>query len=203
MSTNLRNFTIWAISVLLGLAAFVVLLNSNWGQRSVSQDISFSQFLDEVDHGTVRNVSIQGQEIRGTYVDGRAFSTYAPNDPTLVQRLYSKRITITARPVQDNVPWFVSVLVSWLPFVALIGVWIFLSRRMRGAGPQAPGFFKRRTKSDTLNAKHWRCRADEARATAEQLTDPESKRRLLDIADGYEYVALKTEERSSDSEKSK
>ena len=69
-----------------------------------------------------------------------------PNDPTLVQRLYGKGVTITARPLQDNVPWFVSLLVSWLPFIALIGVWIFLSRQMQGAGGKALGFGKSRAK---------------------------------------------------------
>ena len=65
--------------------------------------------------GKVRDVLIQGPDIHGTFTDGRSFQTYAPNDPTLVQRLYSKGVAITARPQGDNVPWFVSLLVSWLP----------------------------------------------------------------------------------------
>ena len=132
MNANLRNFALWVIIVLLLLALFTVFQNP--GQRSVTQDISFSQLLNDVDQGKVRDVVIQGPEIHGTYTDGRGFNTYAPNDPTLVQRLYGKGVTITARPLQDNVPWFVGLLVSWLPFIALIGVWIFLSRQMQGAG---------------------------------------------------------------------
>ena len=81
---------------------------------------------------------IQGPEIHGTYTDGRSFQTYAPNDPTLVQRLYGKGVAITARPQGDSVPWFVSLLVSWLPFIALIGVWIFLSRQMQGGAAARP-----------------------------------------------------------------
>src|SRR6266481_3616996 len=144
MNANLRNFALWVIIVLLLLALFTVFQNP--GQRSVSQDISFSQLLNDVDQGKVRDVVIQGPEIHGTYTDGRGFNTYAPNDPTLVQRLYGKQVTITARPLQDNVPWFVSLLVSWLPFIALIGVWIFLSRQMQGAGGKALGFGKSRAK---------------------------------------------------------
>jgi cell division protease FtsH len=144
MNANLRNFALWVIIVLLLLALFTVFQNP--GQRSVSQDISFSQLLNDVDQGKVRDVVIQGPEIHGTYTDGRGFNTYAPNDPTLVQRLYNKQVTITARPLQDNVPWFVSLLISWLPFIALIGVWIFLSRQMQGAGGKALGFGKSRAK---------------------------------------------------------
>ena len=62
------------------------------------------------------------------------------------ERLYNKGVSITARPQSENVPWFVSLLISWLPFVALIGVWIFLSRQMQGAGGKALGFGKTRAK---------------------------------------------------------
>ena len=85
----------------------------------------------------MRDVVIQGPEIHGTFANGTTFQTYAPSDPGLVQKLYSKGVSITARPQQDNVPWFVSLLVSWLPFIALIGVWIFLSRQMQGGAGKA------------------------------------------------------------------
>ena len=55
-------------------------------------------------------------------------------------------MTISAKPPGDNVPWFVSLLVSWLPFIALIGVWIFLSRQMQGGAGKAMGFGKSRAK---------------------------------------------------------
>jgi cell division protease FtsH len=130
MNENLRNFALWVIIVLLALALFTLFQNP--GQRTTSQDISFSQLLNEVDQDRVRDVLIQGSEIHGTLSNGRSFQTYAPpgSDPTLIQRLYSKGVSITFRPQQNDVPWFVSLLVSWLPFIALIGVWIFLSRQM-------------------------------------------------------------------------
>src|SRR5215467_10068763 len=105
MTANFRLFVFWVIIVLLLLALFTLFQNP--GQRSVSQAISLSQFLNDVDQGKIRDVVIQGQEIRGTYVDGHRFDTYVPNDPTLLQRLYGKNITITVGPSQDNVPWFV------------------------------------------------------------------------------------------------
>ena len=117
MNANLRNFALWVIIVLLLLALFTLFQNP--GQHTNSQDISFSQLLNEVDQGRVRDVVIQGPEIHGTFADGRSFQTYAPSDPTLVQKLYAKGVSITARPPSDNVPWFVSLLVSWLPFIAL------------------------------------------------------------------------------------
>lgn len=144
MNANLRNFALWVIIVLLLLALFTLFQNPS--QRTSAQDISFSQLLSEVDQGRVRDVVIQGPEIRGTFANGTSFQTYAPNDPGLVQKLYNKGVSITARPLTDNVPWFVSLLVSWLPFIALIGVWIFLSRQMQGGAGKAMGFGKSRAK---------------------------------------------------------
>ncbi|HEX7925372.1 MAG TPA: ATP-dependent zinc metalloprotease FtsH, partial [Bradyrhizobium sp.] len=144
MNANLRNFALWVIIVLLLLALFTLFQNP--GQRSSSSDISFSQLLTEVDQGHVRDVVIQGPEIHGTFNNGTSFQTYAPSDPSLVKRLYDAKVQITAKAPGDNVPWFVSLLVSWLPFIALIGVWIFLSRQMQGGAGKAMGFGKSRAK---------------------------------------------------------
>src|SRR5512138_1158980 len=144
MNANLRNFALWVIIVLLLLALFTLFQNP--GQRASSQDIAFSQLLSEVDQNRVRDVVIQGPDIHGTFTNGSSFQTYAPSDPTLVKRLYDAKVQITAKPPGDNVPWFVSLLVSWLPFIALIGVWIFLSRQMQGGAGKAMGFGKSRAK---------------------------------------------------------
>jgi cell division protease FtsH len=74
--------------------------NTSPGQ--VSQDISYSQLLDDIDQGKVRDVMIRGPKIHGTYANGRGFHTYAPNDLTLVQRLYNKHVTVTALPLQER-----------------------------------------------------------------------------------------------------
>ncbi len=167
MNANLRNFALWVIIVLLLLALFTLFQNPS--QRTSAQDISFSQLLSEVDQGHVRDVLIQGPEIHGTFANGTAFQTYAPNDPGLVSKLYNKGVTITARPLTDNVPWFVSLLVSWLPFIALIGVWIFLSRQMQGGAGKAMGFGKSRAK--LLTESHGRVTFDDVAGVDEAKSD--------------------------------
>jgi cell division protease FtsH len=167
MNANLRNFALWVIIVLLLLALFTLFQNP--GQRASSQDISFSQLLTEVDQNHVRDVVIQGPEIHGTFTNGSSFQTYAPNDPTLVSRLYNGKVSITAKPPGDNVPWFVSLLVSWLPFIALIGVWIFLSRQMQGGAGKAMGFGKSRAKM--LTEAHGRVTFDDVAGVDEAKQD--------------------------------
>ena len=103
MNANLRNFALWVIIVLLLLALFTLFQNP--GQRTQSQEISFSRLLTQVDQGQVRDVLIQGPEIHGTFTDGRGFQTYAPNDPSLIDKLYKKGVSITAAHQQNDVPW--------------------------------------------------------------------------------------------------
>ena len=86
-----------------------------------------------------------------------------------MQRLYGKGVAITARPQGDSVPWFVSLLVSWLPFIALIGVWIFLSRQMQGAGGKALGFGKSRAK--LLTEAHGRVTFEDVAGVDEAKSD--------------------------------
>jgi cell division protease FtsH len=126
MSAKLGYFVIGGIAVLFLLALFTLFQNP--GQHSVIQEISLSQFLNDVDQGKIRDVVIQGQEIHGTYTDGHSFVTNVPNDSTLLQRLYGKNIIIAVAPSQDKVPWFVSLLVSWVPFLFTIALWIWSVR---------------------------------------------------------------------------
>ncbi|MHB8883460.1 MAG: ATP-dependent zinc metalloprotease FtsH, partial [Methylovirgula sp.] len=184
MNPNFRNFALWVIIFLLVVA--LVMLFQNPGQRPPTQDITFSQLLNEVDQGHVREVTISGNEINGHFTDNRAFSTYAPNDPTLVQNLYKKNVSITAKPPSDGNSWLVTLLVNGLPLLAFLGVWIFLSRQMQGAGGKAMGFGK--SKAKLLTEAHGRVTfedvagVDEAKEDLQEivefLRDPQKFQRL-------------------------
>jgi cell division protease FtsH len=167
MNPNYRNFALWVIIVMLLLALFTMF--NNPGQRSGTNEISFSQLLNEADKSAIRDIVIEGPNITGTYTDGRTFATYAPSDPSLVERLYNKGVSISARPPQDNVPWFVSLLLSWLPFLALIGVWVFLSRQMQGGAGKAMGFGK--SKAKLLTEAHGRVTFEDVAGIEEAKDD--------------------------------
>src|SRR6478752_554804 len=144
MNANYRNFALWVIIFLLVLA--LVTLFQSPGQKAPSSEITFSQLLSDADAGNVRDVTIAGPEISGHMKDGRTFQTYAPNDPSLVQTLYKKDVTITAKPPSDGNNWLLTIVSSVLPVLLFLGLWIYMTRQMQGGAGKAMGFGKSKAK---------------------------------------------------------
>lgn len=105
--------------------------------------VSYSDFLGMVESGGVMEVLIQGDNISGVSSQG-PFRTFAPKDPELIRLLRSKGVKISVKP-QDDSPWF-QVLLSWVPMLLLIGVWIFFMRQMQAGGGKALSFGKSRAR---------------------------------------------------------
>ncbi len=136
-----RNLALWVIVALL-LVALFNLFQPAGGGRTSAQQVAYSDFLNEVNAGHVRDVSIQGRTVSGTLSDGRTFQTYTPEDPALVTRLTEKNVRVVARPEDSDVNPLLHYLMSWFPMLLLIGVWIFFMRQMQGGGGRAMGFGK-------------------------------------------------------------
>jgi cell division protease FtsH len=144
MNSNFRNLALWAIIAVLLVALFNLFQSPV--QRSGVQDVPYSKFLQDVGSGTVRSVTISGQQITGVYSEGGGkFETYAPEDPNLVTKLEEKGVTIEARPPSEGSA-LGSFLFTWLPMFVILGVWIFFMRQMQGSSGKAMGFGKSKAK---------------------------------------------------------
>jgi cell division protease FtsH len=167
MNPNLRNFALWTIIFLLVLA--LVTLFQNQGTRTASSEIAYSRFLDEVDTGRVERVVISGNEISGTITGTGTFTTYAPQDPKIVERLHEKKVQIVARSPNADTPWYISLLANWLPLLVIIGLWIFMSRQMQNGARGAMGFGK--SKAKLLTEAHGRITFDDVAGIDEAKED--------------------------------
>jgi cell division protease FtsH len=167
MNSNFRNFAIWIIIGLLLVALFNLFQNP--GQRARANDITYSQFLSEVESQNIRSVTIAGNQLTGKFNDGRPFQTVAPNDPQLVDRLHTKGVGIAVKPAEDDVPSLLGVLVSWFPMLLLIAVWVFFMRQMQSGGGRAMGFGK--SKAKLLTERHGRVTFDDVAGVDEAKDD--------------------------------
>ena len=147
--TNFRNIFLWLFIALIVFGLFNLFSNTSGERNTV--DLTYSQFLDEVEAGSIKDVIIRGNNINGAYEDGRSFKTYAANDPTLVDRLNDRGVNISAAPLDDGYPSLLGVLISWFPMLLLIGVWIFFMRQMQGGRGGAMGFGRSKAKLLTEN----------------------------------------------------
>ncbi|MGL4395084.1 MAG: ATP-dependent zinc metalloprotease FtsH [Hyphomicrobium sp.] len=188
MNQNYQRLAIWAAMLVLVLALWN--LANSTGQTKRANEIAYSEFLEAVDKGTIAEAVLAGNRITGTYRDagptGVGFSTFAPEDSSLVSKLRDKGVKFRARPAEDEMQSITSILLSWFPMLLLIGVWVFFMRQMQSGSGRAMGFGKSRAK--LLTERHGRVTfddvagVDEAKSDLEEivefLRDPQKFQRL-------------------------
>ncbi len=146
MNPTVRTLILWiAIFVVV-----IVLWNTFQAGRQSSHQLSFTEFIGDVQEGRVAEVTIRGQELSGSfkesskYRQGENFSTYVPDYPDLVKDLQAAGVEIKAEEPRDNP--LLQFLFGWAPFLLIIGLWIFFMRQMQTGGNKALSFGKSRAK---------------------------------------------------------
>jgi cell division protease FtsH len=152
LNATIKNLLLWMVILVLIILAWNVFKT---GTAAV-EEVSFSQFLDQVGLGHVQKVSIRGEEIRGTYAPSAGkhepmFKTYAATYPDLVKDLRAKGVEIEIAPTKDSS--LVSALVMYGPLILLVAIWFVIMRQMQAGGNKALSFGKSRAKLLTPTQK--------------------------------------------------
>ena len=135
-----KNLAAWAIIVIFLLAIFNLFQDNSSQNRQVS--LPYSEFLGQVKLNNVNDVTVKENNITGHFQSGEEFTTYAPDDPTLIAKLTESGVKVTAAPLDERVSPILGMLLNWLPMLLFIGVWIFFMRQMQGGKGGAMGFGK-------------------------------------------------------------
>ncbi len=124
-----KNILLWVIVALVLMTVF-----NNFGnvQRGVSE-LSYSDFVEQVQQGNVESVLIQGREISGKTTSGQSFKTYGPEDKGLMGDLLNNNVRVDAKAPEGE-PLWKHILISWFPLLLLVGFWLFMLRQMQGGG---------------------------------------------------------------------
>jgi len=153
---NARNIAFWVVLFLLILTLFQM-FNGNT-TTTASRNLSYSEFVQRVDEGQVQSVTLDGERVVVRGKDGNTYATIKPEGEEITDRLIAKGVDVRAEPQQQS--GFMSLISLWLPFIVLIGIWIFFMNRMQGGGRGgAMGFGKSRAK--LLTEKHGRVTFDD------------------------------------------
>ncbi|MFD3191704.1 ATP-dependent zinc metalloprotease FtsH [Sedimentitalea sp. HM32M-2] len=153
---NARNIAFWVVLFLLILALFN--LFSGGGGTMQSRELPYSQFVASVEEGEVSQVTLDGEQVRFRGSDGVDYVTIKPEDAAITDLLIDNNIPVRAEKQEQS--GFQSFLITLLPFLLLIGVWVYFMNRMQGGGKGgAMGFGK--SKAKMLTEKHGRVTFDD------------------------------------------
>ncbi len=95
----------------------------------------------------IRSVKIMGEDLEGDDVNGNKFRTVIPPDASwdIAKELQNNGVVVKLEKSSNSSLMYV-FLSSWLPFILLIGFWIFLMRQMQSGGNKALSFGKSRAR---------------------------------------------------------
>ncbi|MFC1542622.1 ATP-dependent zinc metalloprotease FtsH [Pseudomonadota bacterium] len=129
-----KNLILWLV---VGLTMMSLFNMFNTPTAGGSHTMSYSAFMDRVDQGAVEMVTIQDRRLTGQYRDAKGmtstFVVQVPDDPNLVKRLLDNKVEVDVK-AREEMPFLLSILISWFPMLLLIAVWVFFMRQMQGGG---------------------------------------------------------------------
>ena len=133
MNSNVKTIIFWVVVVCMAVLLWAVV---NHGHSKPDQALNFTEFLNDVDAGNIRNATIDGTQVKGDYVNGR--QTYHTTVPTTYPELYTKlkdkNVTMTIN--DSSASGWLSMLVNFSPIILVVGFWIFMMRQMQSRRQQ-------------------------------------------------------------------
>lgn len=115
----------------LGIILLIVAFNlfSTPEPRILPRELPYSSFLDQLQNDQVASVTLAEKVITGKLKNGESFMAYIPSADLAVPVILSKHVPLSIRPLEEDIPSLLGVIVSWLPFlVFILAFWWFVSR---------------------------------------------------------------------------
>ena len=151
MNSTVKTVIFWLVIVISAFLLWQVVRVGSGGQKE--KEVNLSEFMSDVDHGNVREVTVNGMEVRGKYADGSAFHLTVPlNYPDMIKTLRDKSVNITIRDVSSG-SWPLQLLGTWAPLILLAALWFFMIRQMQTGGNKALSFGKSRARLLSMQQK--------------------------------------------------
>jgi len=143
-----KNMALWVVLLLMMILLVTVLRQG----EETPREVTYTEFITMVDAGEIEKVIFEEGHVTGHKRDGSPdFTTNVPPVfDTLVPQLQAKSVEIEVRPKSESSVWQ-QMLIWWVPFLILIGLWVFFVRQMQAGGGKAMSFGKSRARLLTEN----------------------------------------------------
>ncbi len=149
MNSNVKTAVLWIVLICVLVLLWAVVRT---GKPGGEQQLTFSQFMNQVDQGKVKSVVISGNQVKGKLSDNNGLTTMVPmNYPNLYDQLRAKSVDVDIKEASSG-NWG-SMLVNAIPFVLLFAFWIFMMRQMQSGGNKALSFGKSRARLHSSQQK--------------------------------------------------
>jgi cell division protease FtsH len=153
VNSTVKTVLFWLLIGVSALLLWEVVKSARDGQKDA--ELNVTQFMGDVDQGNIRELVVNGMEVRGKHKDGSAFHTTAPANyftPEMLKTLQSKGVNITFRDVNSgSLP--LQLLGTWAPLILLGALWFFMIRQMQTGGNKALSFGKSRARLLSMQQK--------------------------------------------------
>ena len=153
MGKIVKNLGLYLVLVLVVVTMVNMFLTPEEVQKQYDE-ISYSQFLSELDAGhirilQIRNNTVQGEStsavLQGELHNGQRFLTYGLDVSGIVDKASAKGSIVTIEAPQKNT-WLMTLMTSLFPTLLLIGVWVYFLYNMQGGGGRIMSFGRSKAK---------------------------------------------------------
>ena len=130
MNDVAKNLLLWLV-----IAAVLLFVFQNFNVQQPTEQLGYSEFIEEVQRDQVRKVVIDGLTINGERYNNTHFETIRPmlEDPKLIDDLLEHRVEIIGRKPEQQSVW-TQLLVASFPILIIIVVFMIFMRQMQGGG---------------------------------------------------------------------
>ena len=153
MNSTVKTVLFWLLIGVSALLLWEVVKSARDGQKD--QELSVTQFMGDIDQNNVRDLEVNGMEVRGHHRDGSQFHTTAPSNyftPEMLKSLQTKGVGIKFRDINSgSIP--LTLLGTWAPLILLGALWFFMIRQMQTGGNKALSFGKSRARLLSMQQK--------------------------------------------------
>ena len=153
MNSTVKTVLFWLLIGVSALLLWEVVKGARDGHKD--KEVNVTQFMSDIDQNNIKEITVNGMEVRGKYKDGSAFHTTAPSNyftPEMLKNLQSKSVNITFRDVNSgSLP--LQLLGTWAPLILLGALWFFMIRQMQTGGNKALSFGKSRARLLSMQQK--------------------------------------------------